>query len=180
MVDLIAQTPCVGLLPVAHGPWRLEEVEPGRLTWLSPFAGRTGLLDQILRDKHGLGWPAPGEGDARLFWCGKDQAMLLGPEPDPTLAEVAAVSDQTDGWAVVRLCGAGGHEVLARLVPVDLRPDSLPMGKVVRTLCQHMSVTILRESNEALLILGFRSMARTLVHEIGNAMVSVAAQRVPH
>lgn len=180
MAELTAKSPCAGLLPVAHGPWRLEEVEPGRLTWLSPFKGQAAALDALLLEKHGLRWPGPGEGDARLFWCGMDQAMLMGVEPDEALDDVAAVSDQSDGWAVVRLSGAGAQDVLARLVPVDLRDASFPMGKVVRTLCQHMTVTILRESADAFLILGFRSMARTLVHEIETAMVSVAAQRAGH
>jgi len=34
-----------------------------------------------------------------------------------------AVVDQSDGWAALRVTGAGAVDVLARLVPVDLRPQ---------------------------------------------------------
>ncbi|WP_136443111.1 sarcosine oxidase subunit gamma [Pacificoceanicola onchidii] len=180
MTDLIAKTPCAGLLPVSHGGWSLSEVDCGPITWLAPFHGQAEALDAALQTAHGLGLPRPGNstraGAARCLWFGKEQVMLTGVEPGDALAQCAAMSDQSDGWAVVRLEGADGADVLARLVPIDLRPSAFPDGAVARTLCQHMTVTILRENVDALVIFAFRSMAKTLVHDVETAMVSVAAQ----
>ncbi|WGW03838.1 sarcosine oxidase subunit gamma [Tropicibacter oceani] len=180
MAELMALSPCAGLLPVTHGDWTLSEVEAGHLTWLSPFKGQAAALGAALQKAHGLDWPAVGQvstgKDACCFWSGRDQAMLMGPAPDKGLRDHAAVSDQSDGWAVLRLTGAQGAEVLARLMPVDLRPVAFPVGSALRTQCQHVNVMVLRESAEAIVVLGFRSMSQTLVHEIAEAMVSVAAQ----
>lgn len=180
MAELMALSPCAGLLPKTHGRWTLSEVDPGHLTWLSPFKGQRAALSAALQQAHGLDWPEVGKvsqgQQARCLWVGRDQALLMGPAPDETLKGHAAVSAQSDGWSVLRLEGAGGDQVLARLVPVDLRVAVFAPGDVARTQCLHVNVTVMRDSDEAIVILGFRSMAETLIHEIESAMVSVAAQ----
>ncbi|WP_372893448.1 sarcosine oxidase subunit gamma [Rhodosalinus sp.] len=181
MAELTARTPCAGLLPRRAGAMRLEEVEPGRITSLMPGPGQAGALDAALRAAHGVGWPAPGAAHlsetASMIWTGMDQAMLIGPAPDPSLAAQAALTDQSDAWAVVELSGDAGPEALARLVPVDLRAHVFAEGATARTLLGHMSVSITRTGPERLRIMAFRSMAGTLVHEVHEAMESVAARR---
>ena len=124
--------------------------------------------------------PAPnratGKTSARAVWFGPDQAMLIGPEPNWSLANEATVVDQSDAWAVVRLEGAGADDVLARLVPVDLRTGTFKRGHTVRTLLQHMTVSVTRVGDQAFQIMAFRSMAKTLVHDLQRAMESVAAR----
>ena len=124
------------------------------------------------------GWPEPGrwiEGDGlRAVWSGRDAAMVVGARPEG-LEGRAAVTEQTDAWVVVRLEGSGAGDVLARLVPVDLRERAFPEGSVARTLLGHASVLILRGGG-AFEIWAFRSMARTLAHELGRAMRGVAAR----
>jgi sarcosine oxidase subunit gamma len=158
----------------------LSEVDPGRLTALMPFKGQADALSAALVAAHGVAFPAPGrvtEGDGVLCgWTGRGQAFLAGPAPDEGLSRFASVTDQSDAWAVVELTGDGVEEVLARLVPIDLRPASFPEGSAARTLCQHMTVTIWR-TGQGLRIMGFRSMARTLAHEIADAMASVVARQ---
>ncbi|MFP4404374.1 MAG: hypothetical protein ACLFPZ_02115, partial [Rhodosalinus sp.] len=66
--------------------------------------------------------------------------------------------------------------VLARLVPLDLRPQAFPVGAVARTLLGHMHAGVLRTRPATLRLLAFRSMAGTLVQELRGAMEGVAAR----
>ena len=180
MVELIARSPCAGLLPLQIGSVTLEEVEPGVLTSVSPFKGREKAASDAMRKAHGMAFPAPnratGDAQARAIWFGHGQAMLAAPAPDPALAEHAALTDQSDAWAAVRLHGAGAEDVLARLVPVDLRAGSFPECHTARSLLFHMTASITRIEDGAFLILVFRSMAATLVHDLQTAMEAVAAR----
>ncbi len=180
MVELVAKSPCAGLLPIECGAARLSEVEMTRLTSLQPMKGQETALGKALKSAHGMAVPgvnrATGKEGARALWFGKGQVMLVGPEPEAGLAEHAAITDQSDAWAMVRLEGAAAEDVLARLVPVDLRQSVFKRGHTARTMLQHMSVSITRISDEAFLILAFRSMAGTLVHDLETAMKGVAAR----
>lgn len=180
MVELVAKSPCGGRLPVEHGAVRLSEVAMTCLTSLQPRQGQEKALSKAFKAAHGMVFPAPnratGKEGARAVWFGKGQAMLVGPEPDAALAAHAAMTDQSDAWAMVRLEGAAAEDVLARLVPVDLRQSVFKRGHSVRTMLQHMSVSITRISDEAFLIFAFRSMAGTLVHDLETAMKGVAAR----
>ena len=84
----------------------------------------------------GLGWPAPGQviaqGSARAQWFGLDLALLIGAAPEAGLARHAALTDQSDAWAVLRLEGAGAGDVLARLTPLDLRESVFGTGRTAR------------------------------------------------
>ena len=93
-----------------------------------------------------------------------------------TEREVAALVDQSDAWAVVRLEGEGAEDVLARLVPVDLRLVSFPMGATARSKIGHMSGSVTRVGEDAFWLMVFRSMAETLVHDLKSAMEAVAAR----
>lgn len=181
MAELIAKTPCEGLLPIAMDGIELHEEIPAAMTTLAPFNGRAAALSEALKAAHGMAFPAPGrttgKAGARAVWFGRGQAMLVGPEPDATLAAHAALSDQSDAWAVVRLEGAGAGDVLARLVPVDLRASSFRRGHTVRSMCMHMMVSVTRVGETAFQIMAFRSMAATLVHDLKTAMEGVTARR---
>ncbi|MBV7396323.1 sarcosine oxidase subunit gamma [Mameliella sp. DP3N28-2] len=181
VVELTALTPCEGVLPVRKGNVTLSEVNPGRITALMPYKGRQAELSEALQAAHGVGFPSAGRltggGGATCLWTARGQAMLLGPEPDPSLQDFAAVTEQSDAWAVVLLAGEDAEAVLARLVPLDLSESAFPEGHAARTLCQHMTVSVCRVP-EGFQIMCFRSMARTLAHELSEAMASVAARQV--
>ena len=110
----------------------------------------------------------------RIVWTGREQAFLIGAEP-PELSG-AAVTDQTDGWAVLGVRGTGAVDALARLVPMDLRLTTFPVGRALRTQVNHMNAVILRVGDYAFEIMVFRSMARTAWHEIEAAMQMLAAR----
>jgi sarcosine oxidase subunit gamma len=177
---LIAKTPCAGLLPLTVGEMTLSEVDPGILTSMAPHRGQEKALSDALKAAHGMAFPAPnratGKAGARAIWFGRGQAVLAGPAPDASLAGFAALTDQSDAWAVVLLEGPGAEDALARLVPVDLRPQVFKRGHTARTQLFHMMCSITRVGERSLQIMVFRSMARTLVHDLKSAMESIAAR----
>lgn len=180
MAELIAKSPCDGLLPITIGSVTATEEDPGRITSVALYKGQGTALSEALKAAHGMAFPAPnratGKAGARAIWTGRNQAMLFGPAPDASLADHAAMTDQTDAWAVVRLDGDGAEDVLARLVPVDLRRSVFKRGHTVRSQLMHMSASVTRLGDHAFQIMVFRSMAQTLVHDLKSAMESVAAR----
>ncbi|WP_272006660.1 sarcosine oxidase subunit gamma [Roseovarius sp. ZX-A-9] len=180
MIDLYPITPCAGLLPIEVGAMRLTEVDAGTITSLSPYKGRDDALSDALKAAHGMALPAPnratGKDGNRAIWFGQRQALLLGPAPDAALSEHAALTDQSDAWAVIRLTGPGSADVLARLVPLDLRDGHFRAGHTARTDLMHMHASLTRISAQAWQIMVFRSFAQTLAHELKTAMQGVAAR----
>lgn len=181
MADLIAKTPLDDLAPFTIGSVTLREVDLGMLTSIAPYAGKSKAAARTLKETHGIAWPgvnrATGKDGARAIWFGRDMVLLAGPEPDATLANVAALTDQTDAWACVHLSGDTAENVLARLVPLDLSAKAFKRGHAARSLVQNMNGSITRVGAQAFLILVFRSMAGTLLHDLQRAMGAVAARR---
>lgn len=180
MADLIARTPCEGLLPLDIGEMTLSEIVPAHMTSLAPFRGEQERLSDTLKFAHDLSWPAPNRAVSRdgasIVWFGRGQAILIGPRPHASLDVHAALTDQSDAWAVVRLDGDAAEAVLARLVPVDLRRPAFGPGQTVRSTLMHMMASVTRLADGAFQIMVFRSMAQTLVHDLKSAMEAVAAR----
>lgn len=176
MVKLIPQTPCMGLLPRTIGPWTLTEVVIDKATLIAPFKGQDKATSAALKSALGVGFPAVGRmvgTDPRIIWCGKGQALLIGADcPDLP----AACVDHGDAWAVVCIEGADAHNVLARLVPLDLRPATFKRGHTARTLLGHMTVSVTRIGTNAFEIMGMRSMAGSLVDDLTEAAKGLAAR----
>lgn len=176
MIRLIEKTPCEALLPVACGALTLREIVGDRVTSVAPLKGQAAKLATALK-KLGLGWPAPNtattSGTASIVWTGRDQAFLIGADPEG-LDGLAALTDQSDGWARMRLEGPGAADVLARLVPLDLR--GFAPGQAARSQLGHMMAILTAPEKGSFDIMVFRSMAETAVHEIHHAMKAVSAR----
>mgnify|MGYP001386823480 FL=1 len=176
MPELIAKSALEGR-SLTLGTVTLAEVEVGPITSVAVFPGGAKAVAKGLKTL-GLTMPDPNtfteKKDVRIVWTGRDQAFLMGGAP-PDL-EGAALTDQSDGWAVLGLSGAAAVDVLARLVPVDLRLAAFPVGRAIRTQLNHMNVVILRVGDHAFEILVFRSMARTAWHELETTTHMVAAR----
>ena len=181
MAELVAKSPCDGLLPLEIGAAKLSEEVPDHIFHLAPYKTQSKSFSAALKSAHGVAAPSAGRATGRVacraIWFGRDQWVLLGPKADESLESVAAVTDQSDAWAVVRVEGADAEDVLARLVPLDLRRTSFRLGHTARTLVQHMTASITRVGDNAFQIMVFRSMAKTLVHELESAMLGVRARR---
>ena len=180
VVELMEKSAFDGLLPVEVGDCRIFAAPPEPMHLVSPYKGQEKTLSDAMKKAHGMAFPAAGRATgkegARLVWFGLDQAMLIGPVPDARLSAFAAVVDQSDGWAVLRLQGAQTEDVLARLVPVDMRAAHFKRGQTVRTQLQHLHVSITRIGGEVLQIMVMRSMAKTLVDDLQRAMRLVAGR----
>jgi heterotetrameric sarcosine oxidase gamma subunit len=180
VVDLKAVSACAGLVPLRIGTVSVDEMDVGVLSSLSPF-GDSSEFSGALEIAHGVGWPTVGgtfdKDGVQIIWFGRGEAVLIGPAPDAVLGEHAAVVDVSDAWAVVSIEGADTIDVLARLVPVDLRDHAFAQGHTVRTQLLHLSASITKRGPDRFMILVFRSMAATLIHDLKQAMVGVAARR---
>lgn len=176
MPELIAKSALEGR-SLTSGTVTLAEVEVGPITSIAVFPGGAKAVAKGLKPL-GLAMPEPNcfaeRKGARIVWTGRDQAFLVGVEP-PAL-EGAAVTDQSDGWAVLSITGAGVADVLARWVPIDLRLAAFPVGRAIRTQLNHMNVVVLRVGDHAFEVMVFRSMARTAWHEVETAMLMVSAR----
>ncbi|MFN3722188.1 MAG: sarcosine oxidase subunit gamma [Paracoccaceae bacterium] len=171
MPDLIAK-PALDCAPVSHAGTTLAVGAMARITAIAPFPGQADAVARAL----GMPFPAPNRvteaGDARLVWVGRDMAFLIGAVAPKDLP--AAVTDQSDGWATFTLSGASAVDVLARLLPLDLR--GVQKDQAFRTALNHLPLILMAEGPGAFTLLTFRSMARTAWHEIEDAIVKVAAR----
>jgi heterotetrameric sarcosine oxidase gamma subunit len=175
--ELIPKPP-LGLPPLTIGQATLAEWPLPRMTSVAPFEGQDKALAKALKSI-GLAFPAPNrtttKGDATLIWTGRNQAFLLVHDPAP-LAGAAALTDQTDGWAALTLQGPATTDILARLIPLDLRLPAFPVGRAVRTPLNHMNLILWRTSPYSVTLMVFRSMVRTAWHEVEVAMHGLAAR----
>lgn len=179
MAQLIANTPCAGMLPKVIGTVSLSETDVGPVTFIAPFSGQRKAVSDALKSAIGVGFPAPnrcvGTGP-RVMWCGMGQALVMGAQC-PELA--AQCVDQSDAWAIVKIDGADAAAVLARLTPIDLRASSFKKGHTARTLVGHMTAGITRLGAQSFEVMVMRSMAATLVHDLERAATGVAARGAP-
>jgi sarcosine oxidase subunit gamma len=150
----------------------MTEVVPDVLTSVAPFKGQKKAVSDALKAQVGAGLPTVNRRTGAVTWFGHGLWMVAG----VVSVEGAAVTDQSDAWAVVEVSGAGCEDVLARLVPVDLRGSVFKKNHVAKTMLAHMPVTITRTGPEAFEIMAMRSMAKTLVHDLEVAMRGVAAR----
>jgi sarcosine oxidase subunit gamma len=100
----------------------------------------------------------------------------MGAEPSAELARYAAVTDVRDAWCIIDISGISVRNVLARVTPLDVRVKSFNIGMTQRSMVMHMQASITCLGKSKFRVMVFRSMARTLVHDLTIAMESVAAR----
>ena len=180
MADLIAKSACLGLLPIEVGALKLTEVMADHVTVLAPYKGQHKAVTEALKKHHGIALPAVnrvlGKEACRVLWFSQGQWVVIGPKPTLELAKLGAVVDQSDAWAIVRLEGPNAEDVLARLVPVDVRRSVFKRGHTMRSTLYHMIASITRVGDNSFQVMVFRSMAETLVHDLRVAMQNVTAR----
>jgi sarcosine oxidase subunit gamma len=180
VVDLKPTTPLNKMVSLTIGTVTFSEIDAGPLTSVSSYSGQSKKLSDALKSAHGMALPTPnratGKDGARAIWFGREQALLMGVVPDKNLAKHAALTDQSDAWVVTMLSGAQATDVLARLTPIDLRDGHFKRGHTARSDLMHMNASITRTGADSFMIVVFRSMAQTLLHDIQTAMEGVAAR----
>jgi sarcosine oxidase subunit gamma len=90
------------------------------------------------------------------------------------LGAMAAVADQSSGYAVLRLTGPKLREALAKMLPVDLHPRSFRTGDVVATLASHVGATLWRlqdttDGSPVFEVAVYRSFAASFWHSLASS-----------
>jgi sarcosine oxidase subunit gamma len=98
------------------------------------------------------------------------------------LGPIASVSDQSDGYAVLRLSGSKVRETLAKLIPVDLHPRAFLPGDVASTVASHIGVTLWRlddalDGSPVFEIAMFRSLATDFWHSLSESAAEFGLSR---
>lgn len=179
MVKLIAQTPFQTTLPMTIGSIELTEVVPAKISSIAPLKGQMAAVSQILNDAILIGFPEPNRvlqsAAGRMMWAGNGMAFLFDAQP-PAIAGIAAITDQTDAWAIVQMNGPLCEDTLARLVPIDLGKQAFKVGHTARTMIGHMTGSVTRTAPAGFEVMVMRSMAATLLHDLTRAAKGVAAR----
>ncbi len=95
-------------------------------------------------------------------WAGPGQWLLVASaaggrdlerELRQPLEGLAAVADQTDSRAMVKVSGPNARDVLAKGVPIDLHPRAFKSGDAAITHASHIGVTLWRPEGEDAFVL---------------------------
>jgi heterotetrameric sarcosine oxidase gamma subunit len=107
--------------------------------------GRAELLAQRVRERFGIELPngprRMSEGTVSFAGTGRGAWLAVcenggngfATSLRETIGDLAAISDQSDGYAVLRLAGPRVRDTLAKLVPVDIHPRAFRPGDVAGT-----------------------------------------------
>ncbi len=166
--DILAETPADATRPV--GVKAIAREGLGLASVVAPRGGEAALA-KLVATRYGLMLPtAPRavRGAAETFvWAGPGQWLFVA-EPRQDLAELsalAAVSDQSDARASLRLTGPKVRDMLAKGCMIDLHPRAFPPGAAAVTSIAHIGVCLWRadeqpdEGHAVFDILVARSMA---------------------
>ena len=85
------------------------------------------------------------------------------------IGALASISDQSDGYAVLRLSGTKVRDTLAKLILIDVHPRAFKPGDVASTVASHIGITLWRLDDAAdgtpvFEIAVFRSLAGNFWH----------------
>lgn len=122
---------------------------------LVAIMGRKGVSDEAIGAALGLqapGRPALHRGPDGLALIGTGAGTWLAYSEDAPplwaeglreqLAGIASVSDQSDGYCVVRLSGEGARTALQRGAAIDLHPAAFGPGSAATTVIAHIGVIL--------------------------------------
>ena len=117
----------------------------------------------------GVAWMSP---DEALILCSHEEAQSRTEALAKALAKTHALAvNVSDARAVFRVSGGSAREVLAKLCPLDLSPDSFGPGDFRRTRMAQNAAALWMEEDGSIGIICFRSTAQYVFD-----LLSVAAQ----
>jgi heterotetrameric sarcosine oxidase gamma subunit len=148
--------------------------------------GRAELLAQRVRERFGIELPngprRMSEGTVSFAGTGRGAWLAVcenggngfATSLRETIGDLAAISDQSDGYAVLRLAGPRVRDTLAKLVPVDIHPRAFRPGDVAGTVVAHFGATLWRledgpDGSAVFEVAVFRSLARSFWHALGES-----------
>jgi len=153
-----ARSPMAGIVGLAGGNAGVTAVVRDGFGIATVMArrGASDALNQRIRDRFGVDLPqgpCRSAGNAVVFVGTGPAAWLalverdgndLAPRLMGELDGLASVSDQSDGYTLIRLSGTHVREALAKLIPIDVHPRAFKVGDVASTVASHIGVTVWR------------------------------------
>jgi heterotetrameric sarcosine oxidase gamma subunit len=107
-------------------------------------------LSALVWERYGLDLPivprAAHSASHTVVWAGPGQWLLIAERKEgfSALSSLAAVSEQSDARAALRLAGPNVRDMLAKGCMVDLHPAAFPSGAVAMTSIAHIGVHLWR------------------------------------
>lgn len=118
--------------------------------------GQRPALSKCVLERFGITLPdGPYRGTAgRIAFAGTGEGIWLATQEmggnvfttvlEREIGSMAAVTDQSDGYAVLRLAGPRLRDTLAKIISIDLHSRAFKSGDVASTVASHMGVTLWR------------------------------------
>jgi methylglutamate dehydrogenase subunit D len=148
--------------------------------------GATAALKERMQERFGVELPLgpyrAAAGDFALAGIGPDAWLATFERGGNDLAvslrqavgSLASVSDQSDGYTVLRLAGPKVRDTLCKLVPIDVHPRVFRVGAVAVTVAAHMGATLWRledhtDGSPVFEIAVFRSMTASFWHALSES-----------
>ena len=170
-----------GDLPFQCGSTRLNHAQHCTRLSVMPFADGEAAVSDALTKAGAPRLSAIGHYDVkqaiRVIWAGHRHWFVEGTTTEVLGAVPAAIVDQSDGWIAFDLLGADACDVLARLCPLDLSPDTFAVGQVARSEVAHVMGCILAV-DDGFQVMVMRSVALDVIKHVKQAMRSISAQAV--
>lgn len=127
------------------------------------------------------------DGDKGLCWMSPDELLLLVPydgvalaldEIDKALAGTHYLAENvSDARALIHVEGAFCREVIAKLAPIDLHPDTFQPGAIRRTRLGQVAAAFWMRDEDTFAVICFRSVAH---YAFDLLATSAKAGRVDH
>ena len=131
---------------------RLDLIERQTLATIIVRPGEEAALDRLMQERFALALPPIGRaafGEAgSLVWSAPGQWLVVATahlslaDLPHRLAGVAAVTDQSDGRALIRISGPDARTMLGKGVAIDLHPSVFTVGAAAVTSVAHIGVQL--------------------------------------
>lgn len=177
-LGLVERSAFSSFTPVQRPNIAIERIEALTVASIAVGQGQHAALNAVMQAEYAVTCPEKsttvhGSG-LSMMWAGPDQWIAfadrtngrdLERELKAKLAGIAAVVDQTDARAIVRVSGPRARDVLAKGLPIDLHPSVFKTGDVAISHASHIGV-IVRQVDDAPTydLAMFRSFADSFMH----------------
>lgn len=178
----LTPAPALGGHSATIGGISIEEVIDLSIVSIAVPRGNDGLnaLNEGMQAAYGASFPAPGQstvssdGKTRFLGMAPDQAFAIftdgGVQGDAIiraqLQDAGYYTLQSDNWVVLRVSGAAVRAALARICQIDLDPDAFAVGRVARTVMEHMGAIVLRDGADSFVLMSAWSSAQSFLHAV--------------
>ena len=126
-----------------------------------------GQRETAFDGANGALWMSP---DEAMLLCAYDEAQAKADALATKLAKVhALVVNVSDARSVFQITGRDTREVIAKLAPVDMAPDSFALGEVRRTRLAQVAAAFWFDDKSSARLVCFRSVAAYVFGLLGNA-----------